>query len=74
MVGLASGATLYVALSAVYLLGQYRLISRDGTAFWALLIVPTVWVWPPLALGSIALGACAQMVAKRVTTRRGGDA
>jgi hypothetical protein len=65
VVGLASGATLYVAFSAVYLFGQYGLISRDGTAFWALLIVPVVWVWPPLALGGIALGVCARLVARR---------
>jgi hypothetical protein len=74
VVGLASGATLYVALSAVYVFGQHGLISRDGTAFWGLLIVPAVWVWPPLTLGGIALGVCAQLVARRVTTRRGGDA
>ena len=74
VVGLASGATLYVAFSGVYLFGQYGLISRDGTAFWGLLIVPAVWVWPPVVLGSIALGVCIQLVARRVTTRRDGDA
>src|SRR3970040_697931 len=73
-VGLATGATLYVAFSAIYLFGQYGLISRDGTAFWALLIVPAAWVWPPVVLGGIALGVCAQLVARRITTRRDGDA
>ena len=75
IVGLAWGATLYVAISAVYLFGQYRLISRDGTAFWGLLFVPAVWVWPPVVLGSIVLGACAHLVARHVNRiRRGGDA
>ena len=74
VVGLASGATLYVAFSAVYLFGQYGLISRDGTAFWGLLIVPAVWVWPPVVLGSIGLGICAQLVARHLRIRRGGDA
>ena len=74
IVGLAWGATLYVAISAAYLFGQYGLISRDGTAFWGLLIVPAVWVWPPVVLGSTALGILAQLVARHVRIRRGGDA
>jgi hypothetical protein len=74
IVGLAWGATLYVAISAVYLFGQYGLISRDGTAFWGLMIVPAVWVWPPVVLGSIALGILAQLVAQHGRIRRGGDA
>jgi len=73
-VGLASGATLYVALSAVYLLGQYELISRDGTAWWGLMFVPAVWVWPPVVLGSTVLGALVQFVTTSVRKPRGSDA
>ena len=73
-VGLAAGATLYVAFSAIYLFGQYGLISRDGTAFWGLLIVPAAWLWPPVLLVSIVLGVCAQSIARHVRARRGGDA
>ena len=73
-VGLAAGATLYVAFSAIYLFGQYGLISRDGTAFWGLLIVPAAWLWPPVLLVSIVLGVCAQSIARYVRARRGGDA
>ena len=73
-VGLAAGATLYVAFSAIYLFGQYGLISRDGTAFWGLLIVPAAWLWPPVLLASIVLGVCAQSIARHVRARRGGDA
>jgi hypothetical protein len=74
IVGLAWGATLYVGISAVYVFGQYELISRDGTAFWGLLVVPAVWVWPLVVVGSIALGICAQLVARHIRITRGGDA
>lgn len=73
-IGLASAATLYVSLSAIYIFGQYRLISRDGTAFWALVIVPAAWVWPPVLLVGTALGAFAQLLALRVRRRGGEDA
>ena len=72
--GLASAATLYVSLSAIYIFGQYRLISQDGTAFWALVIVPAAWVWPPVLLVGTALGAFAQLLALRVRRRGGGHA
>jgi hypothetical protein len=65
-VGLATGATLYVGLSAIYLFGQYGVISRDGTAFWGLVVLPAVWVWPPVVLASIVLGACTQSVARHI--------
>jgi len=74
VLGLAASATLYVALSAVYLFGQYRLISRDGTAFWGLVFIPAVWVWPPVLFAGLLLGACAQSIARHVRTRRGGNA
>jgi len=74
LVGLASGATLYVALSAAYLFGQYEVISRDGTAYWGLVFIPAVWVWPPALVGGTLLGGLAQFVATRSSKRRGDDA
>ena len=71
LVGLAAGATLYVAVSAAYLFGSYEVISRDGTAYWSLVLIPAVWVWPPVLVGSTLLGALAQFVATR--SRRQGD-
>jgi hypothetical protein len=68
-IGLASAATLYVSLSAIYIFGQYGLLSRDGTAFWALVIIPAAWVWPPVLLVGAALGAVAQALALRVRRR-----
>jgi hypothetical protein len=73
-IGLASAATLYVCLSAIYVFGQYRLISRDGTAFWALVIVPAAWVWPPVLVVGAAVGALAQLLALRARRRGSGDA
>lgn len=53
--GLTLACTLYLMAPTIVLMRHYRLIARDGTAYWALLILPVVWVWPVVLLGGVII-------------------
>jgi hypothetical protein len=72
LVGVASASSVYILIPAVQLVWQYRLIAADGTAYWALLAIPSFWLWLPAAAVGAAGGttvaavrACYGFVTKR---------
>jgi len=72
--GLAFGCTLYLAVPIFYLSTNYDLIRRDGTAYWGLLQLSTVYIWPVALVGSAAVAAGGHYVWVAIGNRRSGDA
>ncbi|MEN8131602.1 MAG: hypothetical protein ABFS45_15700 [Pseudomonadota bacterium] len=62
--GLFCGSSAYMLLQAWTLATQYTLISEDGTAHWAMLQLPAIWIALPLVVIAIGIGACAGWIVK----------
>lgn len=69
LVGIASVSTVYILIPSAYLAWQYSLIAADGTAYWALLAIPAVWLWLP-ATATAAVGG---LVFAAISTRYRGS-
>jgi len=63
--GFFCGSTAYMILQAWTLSTQYTIISQDGTAHWAMLQLPAVWIALPLLFIAIGIGAFAGWIVKR---------
>ena len=61
------GCFLFLLLQAVMTVPRYSLIAADGTAYWALAILPAVYLGVPLLLlgGIFGLGTGALLAARR---------
>jgi ribose/xylose/arabinose/galactoside ABC-type transport system permease subunit len=63
MRGLVGGAfaasVAYMTLQAQGLYTQFTLISQDGTAHWAMLQLPAIWIALPALLVGLLVGAVA---------------
>ena len=57
-IGFSAGSILYLLFPTLQLLLQYDLIQHDGTAYWGLLAMPSVFLGVPLPL----LGATCGLV------------
>jgi len=55
--GLTFGCVLYLLVPILFLSTNYYLIREDGTAFWGLLVIPAVWLWPLVLVGSATVFA-----------------
>ncbi|HWE16328.1 MAG TPA: hypothetical protein VG758_03995, partial [Hyphomicrobiaceae bacterium] len=51
------------------LVWQYRLIAADGTAYWGLLAMPTLWLWLP-ATAVAAVAGIAMEAVRRLWLRQ----
>ena len=63
--GFFCGATAYMVLQVCTLATQYTLISQDGTAHWAMLQLPALWIAVPLLSVAIGIGTFAGWIVKR---------
>ena len=71
--GLTFGCTLYLAVPIFFLSTNYDLIRGDGTAYWGLLLVPAVWLWPAVIVGSATVATGKHYLLTPVVNRRSGD-
>jgi hypothetical protein len=62
MVGLSIGSLLYLMCPALQLLLQYDMISQDGTGFWTVIMLPSVYLGIPLPIFGTLLGLFAGFV------------
>ena len=69
--GVFTMATLYMLQQSWYLYGNYSLIRADGTAHWALLQLPVVWIGIPALLLGIIIGAIAGWSVKKWKAQQG---
>jgi hypothetical protein len=68
LAGIVVTSSLYLVVPLFYLATQFGVIARDATAFWALIFMPVVWIWLPLMVAGMLVGAGVATVL-RVKTR-----
>jgi hypothetical protein len=56
VIGFCLGSTLYLIFPALQLLMQYEMIRQDGTGFWAVIMLPSVYLGIPLPIVGWLLG------------------
>lgn len=56
MIGFCLGAILYLIFPGLQLLLQYEMIRQDGTGFWGVIMLPSVYLGIPLPLVGWLLG------------------
>lgn len=56
MIGFCLGATLYLIFPALQLLVQYDMARHDGTGFWAVIMIPSIYLGIPLPVLGALLG------------------
>ena len=69
--GVFTAATLYLLQQSFYLFRNYSLIKADGTAHWALLQMPVVWIGIPALMLGIGVGAIVGWIAKKWKAQQG---
>jgi len=50
LTGVLGASVLYLGIPLYFLATRFNLLAQDGTAFWGLAIIPTLYVWLPGAL------------------------
>ena len=63
--GFFASSAAYMVLQAWTLSTQFTLISRDGTAHWAMLQLPAIWIVLPLLSMGIGIGAFVGWIVRR---------
>jgi hypothetical protein len=56
MIGFSLGSILYLIFPGLQLLLQYDMVRQDGTGFWAVIMLPSIYLGMPLPLIGAVLG------------------
>jgi predicted histidine transporter YuiF (NhaC family) len=73
MMGTCIGSLLYLILPALQLALQYDLIAHDGTGFWAVIMLPSVYLGIPLPILGTLLGLAIGFIVDRVKRKSRGE-
>lgn len=69
MMGTCIGSLLYLVFPALQLALQYNMIAHDGTGFWAVIMLPSVYFGIPLPILGALLGVTIGFIADRVKSK-----
>ena len=72
MIGFCLGATLYLIFPALQLLLQYDMVRQDGTGFWAVIMIPSIYLGIPLPIIGAFLGFVTGLFVDRKQRRKEG--
>ncbi len=70
MIGFCLGALLYLIFPALQLSLQYEGIRQDGTCFWGVIMLPSVYLGIPLPIIGTALGFMIGFIVDRRQRKR----
>jgi hypothetical protein len=73
VLGLTFGCVLYLLVPILFLSTNYYLIREDGTAYWGLLVIPAVWFWPLVLVGSATTFIGINYLMRAADNRRSGE-
>jgi len=62
LAGVLGASVLYLGVPLYFLATRFNLLVQDGTAFWGLAFIPTLYVWLPGALIGALTGAAISTV------------
>lgn len=71
--GMCVGSLLYLVFPGLQLAFQYDIIVNDGTGFWALIMLPSVYFGIPLPIIGALLGLTIGFIVDRVNKKRKGE-
>ena len=69
LIGFCLGAGLYLIFPGIRMLLEHELIQNDGTAFWAYITLPSIYLGIPLPVVGALLGYCAGLLEERKSER-----
>jgi hypothetical protein len=72
MMGTCIGSLLYLIFPALQLALQYDMITQDGTGFWAVIMLPSVYLGIPLPILGALLGLTIGFIADRIKKQSRG--
>lgn len=73
MIGTCIGSLLYLVFPALQLILQYDMITRDGTGFWAIIMLPSVYFGIPLPILGALFGFTTGFIVDRVKRKSKGE-
>jgi high-affinity Fe2+/Pb2+ permease len=73
MMGECIGAFLYLVFPALQLTLQYDMITKDGTGFWAVIMLPSIYFGIPLPILGALLGFIIGFIVDRVMRESKGE-
>lgn len=73
MMGTCIGSLLYLIIPSLQLTLQYDMIAHDGTGFWAVLMLPSVYFGIPLPILGALLGLTTGFIIDRVKRKSRGE-
>ena len=73
MMGMCVGSLLYLLFPALQLALQYDMIAHDGTGFWAVIMLPSVYFGIPLPILGAMLGLTIGFIADRIKRKSRGE-
>ena len=73
MMGGCIGALLYLVFPALQLTLQYDMITKDGTGFWAVIMLPSIYFGIPLPILGALLGFIIGLIIDRVLRKNEGE-
>lgn len=73
MIGICIGAMLYLIFPALQLTLQYDMIAQDGTGFWAVIMLPSIYFGIPLPILGALLGFIIGFIVDRVMRKSKGE-
>ena len=71
MVGFSLGSILYLVFPGLQLLLQYEMVRQDGTGFWAVTMLPSIYLGIPLPIIGTLVGFVIGLFVDRKRGRRG---
>ena len=73
MMGTCIGSLLYLVFPSLQLALQYNMIAHDGTGFWAVIMLPSVYFGIPLPILGALLGLTTGFIADRIKRKSRGE-
>ena len=73
MMGMCGGSLLYLLFPALQLALQYDMIAHDGTGFWAVIMLPSIYFGIPLPILGALIGLTIGFITDRIGRKTRGE-